>query len=117
MTTRTCSAPCGRRSRSTAGPGRPGFSLRRCRSEALLLVVLSAGWHATSVARPVESGERGKVPSAVRWRVAFSARGLQPAVATLDDAVLVSTGEGLSIFDRQTGRRLGQFKNGSPDLL
>ena len=69
------------------------------------------------MARPVESGERGKAPSAVRWRVALSARGLQPAVATLDDAVFVSTGEGLSIFDRQTGRTLGRFKNGSPELL
>jgi outer membrane protein assembly factor BamB len=72
---------------------------------------------AAIAAPPHRVADARRGPSHVEWRTSFPARGLQPTIAASNDAIFVTTGEGLLIFDPQNGRRIGEFKNGTPDLM
>jgi len=68
------------------------------------------GGHAGSAAPSHGDRELPSQSAPVKWRAKFAARGVRPPIGVADNAIFVTTGEGLLIFDSATGRRAATFK-------
>jgi len=69
-------------------PGRPGIHLRHCRGEGMILVAAAFGETHGEVPAPTAVSSAGKLDAKSYEQVLHDARGAQPAVRHLIDALV-----------------------------